>query len=76
MGRTLWDAWNVYARRAGGYQAELLLSVVYFCVLGPSALVARLGGANLVDISAQPRVSYWIERKPMNRTVDEMEREF
>jgi hypothetical protein len=74
--RTLWDAWNAYAKRAGGYQAEILLSCVYYLVLGPSALVARLGGVRLLDLSRGERRSYWFERKPSNQTLAELEREF
>jgi hypothetical protein len=75
--RTLWQAWNEYARRGAAYQAELLLSLVYFVVLGPSALIGRLTGASFqLDLGARPRKSYWVERRPVNRTLADMERQF
>jgi hypothetical protein len=72
----LWDAWKAYSRRAGGYQAYLLLSAAYFLALGPSVLVARLAGTRLLDLDARPRSSYWIERKPAEKTLAALERQF
>lgn len=74
--RVLWDAWNAYAHRAGGYQAQVLLTLVYYLVLGPSAMAARLGGNTLMDLSTKPRSSYWIERRPSEKTLRAMERQF
>src|SRR2546423_7513455 len=60
IGRVIWDAWKAYTHRAGGYQAQVLLSVVYYLVLGPSVLVARLLGTRLLDLDRGQRSSYWI----------------
>src|SRR5919202_7038996 len=55
LGRVIWDAWRAYTHRAGGYQAQVLLSAVYYLVLGPSVLVARLFGTRLLDLDRRPR---------------------
>jgi hypothetical protein len=74
--RELWEAWKAYAERAGGYQAQVLLSLVYFLVLGPSALVARLFGTRLLDLDHRRRSSYWIERQTEPPTLASLERQF
>jgi hypothetical protein len=74
--RELWRAWLAYAERAGGYQAQVLLSLVYFLVLGPSALVGRLTGARLLDLDRRPRPSYWLERPSPDPSLRAMERQF
>jgi hypothetical protein len=74
--RVLWDAWRAYSRRAGGYQANLLLSGVYFLVVGPVALVARVAGTKLLDLDPRPRSSYWVERGPAEKTLAALERQF
>ena len=74
--RVLWDAWKAYAHRAGGYQAQVLLTIVYYLVLGPSAFVARLGGNTLMDLSTKPRPSYWIERRPSEKSLQALGRQF
>jgi hypothetical protein len=39
--RAAWDAWKRLARRIGDIQARILLTVFYYLVLGPFALVLR-----------------------------------
>src|SRR5918912_2482386 len=62
LGRVVWDAWRAYTHRAGAYQAQVLLSAVYYVVVGPSVVVARLCGTRLLDLDRGQRGSYWIER--------------
>ena len=76
LGRVIWDAWRAYTHRAGGYQAQVLLSAVYYIVLGPSVLVARLFGTRLLDLDRGQRPSYWIERKPQENSLASLERQF
>ena len=74
--RLLWDGWTAYAKRAGGYQGQVLLTIVYYVVLGPSAIVSRLTGNRLLDLDARPRGSYWVERKPEPSTLTTLGRQF
>ena len=76
LGRVIWDAWRAYTHRAGGYQAQVLLSAVYYLVLGPSVLAARAFGTRLLDLDRGRRASYWIERKPLGKSLAELERQF
>jgi hypothetical protein len=72
----LWAAWRDYARRAGRYQTLVWLNVLYFAILGPSALAARLFGAQLLDLDRRPRPSYWIARPPLDAQPPALERQF
>lgn len=74
--RVAWDAWLELAHRAGKYQALAVLSFVYFCVLGPTVLIARLFGVRLLDLDFRPRASYWRERQPMERSLEALTRQF
>lgn len=77
LGRVMWQAWKAYSHRAGGYQTIVLLSLVYFLVLGPSALIARLTGTRLLDLDHRaPRDSYWIKRPAGEKTIASLERQF
>jgi hypothetical protein len=73
---TLWTAWKAYSHRAATYQGELLLSAVYLLVLGPSGLIARLFGKQLLDLSTTPRASYWIPRKSAENSLAALQRQF
>ena len=41
MVRRLWAGWKRVGRRFGDFQARLLLTVFYFLILAPFALVVR-----------------------------------
>jgi hypothetical protein len=72
----LWEAWKAYSHRAGGYQAQVLLSLVYFVILGPSAIIARAFGNHLLDLDTRQRASYWLQREPFEATERAMQRPF
>jgi hypothetical protein len=71
-----WEAWKTCAKRAGGYQTRVLLSVVYLVVLGPGALVGRLFSARLLDLSAGPGKSSWVVRGAQEATLAALRRQF
>jgi len=41
MRRRLWERWKQIAKTIGDFQARLILSVVYFIIVGPFALILR-----------------------------------
>jgi hypothetical protein len=41
--RALWRWWTRVARRIGDVQARILLSLFYYVILGPFALILRRG---------------------------------
>ncbi len=70
-------AWRPYSGRTAEYQSELLLTLVYYVLLGPSALAARLFGARLLDLRGDTkRWSGWIRREPLPKTISWLERQF
>lgn len=40
--RRLWEGWKRLGRKIGDFQARLLLTIFYFVILAPFALVMRL----------------------------------
>ena len=41
--RALWEGWKRVAKRIGDVQARILLTIFYFLILAPFALVVRWG---------------------------------
>jgi hypothetical protein len=74
--RVLWTAWKAYTRRASDYQAVVVLTFLYFCVLGPTVLVTRLAGLRLLELDPRPRDSFWLPRQRLLHSLAEMERPF
>jgi hypothetical protein len=54
MWRRLWEAWKVVALRIGHFQSRVIMVVLYFVVVGPIALCARLLGDPLGTKAAAP----------------------
>lgn len=67
--RAIWAAWVPIAHKIGNFQARVILTVVYFVVLAPFALMARRG-------SAQPPGSFWRERVETAHSLASARREF
>ena len=53
--RELWGRWKRIARRIGDFQARALMTVFYFAVLGPVALVTRGRSDPLAIKATTPR---------------------
>jgi hypothetical protein len=68
------EVWTAYAHRAAGYQTRVLLTLVYALILGPAALIGRLFGARLLDLSDAS--STWITRPTPDKTLESLRRQF
>jgi len=53
--RSLWEWWKRVARRIGDMQARVLLTLFYFVVIGPFALVVRWASDPLAIKAGTPR---------------------
>jgi len=73
--RWIVEVWTAYAHRAATYQTRVLLTIVYAIVLGPAALVGRLFGARLLDLSGG-RSSTWTVRPAPDKSLAGLRRQF
>jgi len=69
------EVWKAYAHRAATYQTQVLLTLVYLVILGPFAMVGRLFGAKLMDLSHR-RGSTWLERPKPEKGIAALRRQF
>ena len=69
------EVWKAYAHRAGSYQTRVLLTIVYYIILGPAVFVARLFGAHLMDLSPTGSTT-WIERPASDKSLAALRRQF
>jgi hypothetical protein len=51
----IWDRWKTIARHLGDFQARLVLTLFYFLVFGPVALVVRWSSDPLCIKAGTPR---------------------
>ena len=74
VAKTLWIRWTRIAHAIGTFQAHLLMTVMYFLLLPPFALVARLCGDPLrVRRATTPA---WLPRPPQSPTLEDGRRQF
>jgi hypothetical protein len=69
------QVWTAYAHRAGAYQTRVLLTLVYLVILGPAALLGRLFGARLLDLTSGT-ASTWIVRPAPEKDLGALRRQF
>ena len=41
--KKLWEKWQRIARKIGDFQARVILTLLYFVIIGPFALIVRWG---------------------------------
>jgi hypothetical protein len=66
----LWTRWKAFAHRAARFQSNVILTILYFLVLLPLALLRR-PFAN--PLAASP---VWRERSPVPHDLDSARRQF
>jgi hypothetical protein len=71
-----WEAWKAYAHRAGGYQTQVMLTIVYLLILGPAVLVQGLFSTRLLDLNPGPGQTSWVVRGPHEATLEASRRQF
>ena len=71
----IYEVWKAYAHRAATYQTAVLLTLVYFVILGPFATLGRLFGAKLMDLSPTGG-STWTVRPDPDKTLSGLHRQF
>lgn len=64
-----------FVRAVGDFQSRLVLGLVYFVVVTPFALIARIA-VDPFDRGMHPRQSHWKPRRPNSANLQECERQF
>lgn len=73
-GRRAWERWVAIAHVIGTFQARVLLSLFYFVVVPPFALVVKLARDPL-GLRAPAQASGWRGREPTDTSVDAARRQ-
>jgi hypothetical protein len=75
MLRTLWARWKRFAQKVGDFQARLILTVIYFLILGPFGLVVGFLRDPL-RVKHAPQTSIWVPREPEHASLESAKRQF
>jgi hypothetical protein len=69
-----WERWKVIAHAIGTFQARVLLSVFYFIVVPPFALIVKV--KDPLGLRRRGRAGGWIERPAVNMSSESARRQF
>jgi hypothetical protein len=58
----LYKAWMAFGHVLGWINARIILGLVFFVVVTPTALLMRLAGKNLLGLKRHTAASLWVER--------------
>ncbi len=72
---TLWTRWKALARRAGNFQARVVLTVFYFTLAEPFGLAARWGSDPL-RLKKRSGTPGWMARTGRASDLDELRRQY
>jgi len=70
-----WSRWREVSRKAGDFQARIVLTAFYFSLMAPFGVVFGLLRDPL-RIKHRPSGTYWVERKPVSQTLTDAQRQF
>ena len=70
-----WRSWTVISRSILNYQARFLLDLVYFVLVVPISLLARLAPAGRLGVGWQGD-SFWVVRRAWGADLKDAKRQF
>lgn len=74
--KTLAEYWLRFARMLGKANAIVFLTVVYFLIIGPGAMLLKLLRKDLLDRKAEERESYWYDKIPFDQDLEKSKHQF
>lgn len=73
----LWKGWMTFAKVLSLVMTPVILAVLWFAVLAPTALALRMCGKRVMDLSFKAPVdSYWLDRPESKHSFKRLERMF
>lgn len=74
--KVMYKAWMKFAHALGWVNTRIILSLVYFLIFTPIAVLFKVIGKELLDRRFETVGSYWIKREPRIFRQDDYRRQF
>lgn len=71
----MWSKWKQYSRKLGGFQSRVLLYILYFIVIMPFALVAKIF-TDPLRIKSHKKESYWMSSTTDKSDLEQLRKQF
>ena len=76
LGKQIYRWWMKFAAFLAFVNARVLLTLVYFLLIGPTSLVLRVLGKDFLDRRSKPSESFWKPKEPLTHSLEESKRQF
>lgn len=74
--KTLYSYWMKFAHALGWVNTRIILSIVYFLIFTPLALIFRLIGKDPMERRFEAADSYWVKREAREFRQEDYRRQF
>ncbi len=71
----LWARWKQFAQKVGDFQARVIITLLYFLILGPMGMVVRILRDPL-RIKRAPQTSVWLPKLAEKASLEFARRQF
>lgn len=68
--------WMPVAKKIGEFQTKVILSIIYFLVIGPISLIAYIIRADMLKKRRHDKPSFWIKEQPPLNTLEGCQKQF
>ncbi len=76
IGSWLYKGWMAFARGLAVVNTTLILTIVYLLLIGPSWLIMKIRGKDLLERKAGAGSTFWKEKEPIKHTLEQSKRQF
>ena len=74
--KKLWHRWKDFSKRMGSFQSRVLLSLFFFILVSPAALLIKVLGDPLRIKKIKAAESYWMAKTESPTELDDYRRQF
>ncbi len=74
--KRIWSGWKKFAHALGVFNTKVILTLLYFLVIGVAAVFAKIFGKDLLDRKFTGADSLWKIKEPLLPNLEEARRQF
>jgi hypothetical protein len=74
--KRIWHRWTGFSKRMGSFQSRVMLSIFFFVIVSPAALLIKVLGDPLRIKKKQELETYWVAKTPSSTGLEDYRKQF
>ena len=74
--KAIWRGWKAFAHKLGVLNTKIILTILYFIVIGTAAMIAKILRRDLLDRRLCDEDSFWKARESLPVNLENARRQF